>query len=226
MPEATDGAPGAGGADAAAELRALLERVERLKAERDGLERELKDVTLDLRERFLGALAADGAVDEPALTAGALGAALAPLRARAAALAAEQERLEGALRAAHARLAAAGGGGGRRGAALGRLCAAHDAYADLTANLKEGVKFYNDLTQLLVTFQNKISDFCFARRTEKEELLKDLTQDAARVQRPAPAPPQQPRQPQPAQEVTFWFSIRWRSRLNHGYVKSNDYFFN
>ncbi|XP_059054512.1 programmed cell death 6-interacting protein [Achroia grisella] len=186
---AADAAP----TDAAAvhKLRELMENVETMKAERDALEAELKDTTVDLRERFLSALAADGALDEPALSAAALGAALAPLQRQVSETLQRQEALVSELQSAHAALMAASGGASGRDRALGLLAAAYDAFQDLTGNLKEGVKFYNDLTQLLVAFQNKVSDFCFARKTEKDELLKDLTQEASRAPpRPAPAPPQ------------------------------------
>lgn len=43
------------------------------------------------------------------------------------------------------------GGASNRDEVLGKLCAAYDAYQDLTGNLKEGVKFYNDLTQVKLT---------------------------------------------------------------------------
>lgn len=43
---------------------------------------------------------------------------------------------------------AARGGASGRDAALARLCAASDAYHELSDNLREGVKFYNDLTQV------------------------------------------------------------------------------
>ncbi|XP_047531932.1 programmed cell death 6-interacting protein [Vanessa atalanta] len=192
MPDAPAAAAGAApDADALRTLRSLMLTVEEVKAERDAIESELKSATVDLREKFLAALAEDGAVDEPALSAGALGAALAPLQRRAQESLARQEALAEALQRAHAALMASRGGASGRDEALGKLCAAYDAYQDLTGNLKEGVKFYNDLTQLLLAFQNKVSDFCFARKTEKDELLKDLTQEASRAPpRVAPAPPQ------------------------------------
>ncbi|XP_045768012.1 programmed cell death 6-interacting protein [Maniola jurtina] len=183
--------PTGGDGDIVRTLRNLMNTVEEIKSERDAIESELKSATIDLREKFLSALAADGAVDEPAISAGALGAALAPLQRRAKESLARQETLAEELQRNHAALMETRGGASNRDEVLGKLCAAYDAYQDLTSNLKEGVKFYNDLTQLLVAFQNKVSDFCFARKTEKDELLKDLTQEASRsTQRPAPSPPQ------------------------------------
>lgn len=143
-------------------LRAHMRDVEALKAERDAIESELKDATVDLKERFMAALAADGAVDEPALSAAALGAALAPLRARAGETLRRQEALLAGVQADHAALSAARGGGAgaaERERALARLCAAADAYQDLTANLQEGAKFYNDLTQVLYLYARSFYSF-------------------------------------------------------------------
>ena len=53
-----------------------------------------------------------------------------------------------------------GGGSNARDDMLKKLAAANDAYFELKGNLQEGTKFYNDLTQLLVTFQSKVITTC------------------------------------------------------------------
>uniref|UniRef100_A0A182NM27 Uncharacterized protein n=1 Tax=Anopheles dirus TaxID=7168 RepID=A0A182NM27_9DIPT len=50
------------------------------------------------------------------------------------------------------------------------MAAAYDVFTDL--------QFYNELTDILLVFQSKISEFCVARKTEKEELMKVLMNES------------------------------------------------
>lgn len=176
---------------AAVKLRSLMESVETIKAERDVIESELRSATVNLKDQFLAALAADGAINEPALSLAEIGKAVAPLQSQVQDNLTRQETLIQDIKLAQEEFAAESGSSNQSSdTTFTQLATAYDVFTELQHNLQDGVKFYNDLTQLLITFQNKISDFCFARKTEKDELLKDLTQQASRqAQPPTPSIP-------------------------------------
>ncbi|KAL6268421.1 hypothetical protein P5V15_001557 [Pogonomyrmex californicus] len=158
------------------QLRKLMEDVATLKSVRDTIENEFKFAANDMKTTFLSALAKDGAIDEPNISVESLGKCYGPLQKQVRESIAQQEELIAKIQSCHAEFTnEQAGTGSAREAMLCKLASAYDAFKELKNNLVEGAKFYNDLTQLLVVFQNKISDFCFARKTEKEELLKDLT---------------------------------------------------
>lgn len=187
---------------AAQKLRTLMESVETIKAERDVVESELRSATVNLRDQFLAALAADGAINEPALSLAEIGKAIAPLQSQVQDNLSRQEALIQDIKQAQQDFVAESGSSNQTtDASLTQLATAYDVFSELEHNLKDGVKFYNDLTQLLITFQNKISDYCFARKTEKDELMKDLTQQASRqAQPPTPNIPAHLASTTPAQE--------------------------
>ncbi|CAH1990718.1 unnamed protein product [Acanthoscelides obtectus] len=189
-----------GDSSAVATLRQLMEEVETIKAEREATEAELKSATTDMKDSFLSALAKDGAINEPALSFDNLGKTYGHLQKQVQEGIEKQGPLIERIKNAHAQFVSErGSSAGGRDAMMSSLAAAHDAYRDLLNNLQEGTKFYNDLTQMLVQFQNKVSDFCFARKTEKDELLKDLTQASSRtVSTPTPATPSYHQDPPPS----------------------------
>lgn len=165
---------------AVAHLRSLMDAVETIKAERDVIESELKSATVDMKDQFLQALAQDGAID-PSLAVGHVGKSLNPLQKQVFESVNRQQTLIQDIQAAHQQFTAeCGSGTNKRDQMLSQLASAYDIFTELQHNLQEGTKFYSDLTQLLIVFQNKVSDFCFARKTEKEELLKDLAAESSR----------------------------------------------
>ncbi|XP_055628547.1 programmed cell death 6-interacting protein [Toxorhynchites rutilus septentrionalis] len=166
-------------------LRALIENVDKIKAERDVIELELRSATIDLKDKFLAALASGEAINEPALSLAEIGKNISPLQGQVQDSLSCQETLMRDIKDAQEQFVTESGSSDQsKDSFLTQLATAYDVFSELQQNLRDGVKFYNDLTQLLITFQNKVSDYCFARKTEKEELMKDLTQQASKQIQP------------------------------------------
>uniref|UniRef100_A0A671U401 Programmed cell death 6 interacting protein n=1 Tax=Sparus aurata TaxID=8175 RepID=A0A671U401_SPAAU len=187
-------------------LRSQLAQLEEVKKERETLEGEIKAVTFDMSVCFLTALAQDGAINEEQLSLAQLDQLYGSYNQRVQASLRTQEELLGQVQVTShqefSSLKQSNTEANQREEVLKKLASAHDSYVEISSNLREGTKFYNDLTEILLKFQNKCSDIVFARKTERDELLKyaddylshiDLCDISFYLQTP---PAQQQQQPQ------------------------------
>uniref|UniRef100_A0A915INI9 BRO1 domain-containing protein n=1 Tax=Romanomermis culicivorax TaxID=13658 RepID=A0A915INI9_ROMCU len=142
---------------------------------------------------FLKAMSDSGVIaNDEDLSSEKLNELYGPLRSSVSESIHKQEKLMEQIQIANEKFmrVKGSGSGAERENILKMLVNAHDAFIELDSNLKEGTKFYNDLTPLLVRLQQKVSDYCFARKTEKEDLMKDLQMNI--VNQATGAAPNQP----------------------------------
>lgn len=140
-----------GSESAKANLKRLMHDVENLKSQREALETNIKNLTFDLKTPFLSALAQDGAINEPAISVELLGKAFNPLEQQAKDSLERQETLVAAIQQNSDEYFGRKPGTdtiSRRDQVMRQLAEGYDAFTDLQNNLKEGTKFYNDLTQV------------------------------------------------------------------------------
>ncbi|XP_044893845.1 programmed cell death 6-interacting protein isoform X5 [Felis catus] len=156
-------------------LKSLLTNLDEVKKEREGLENDLKSVNFDMTSKFLTALAQDGVINEEALSVTELDRIYGGLTTKVQESLRKQEELLKNIQVSHqefSKMKQSNNEANLREEVLKNLATAYDNFVELVANLKEGTKFYNELTEILVRFQNKCSDIVFARKTERDELLK------------------------------------------------------
>ncbi|XP_023235406.1 programmed cell death 6-interacting protein-like [Centruroides sculpturatus] len=175
-------------------LKQLMDQVDALRSEREVLESELKSATTDMKSKFMSALSEDGAINEHNLSVETLGEVFGLLQKQVRDSIAKQETLTAQIQEANTEFCNSRSGDrgtSQRDAKLSELASAYDAFMELTSNLEEGTKFYEDLTYILIKFQNQINDFTFARNTEKEDLCRELQRNIAnQAAHPTPSLPE------------------------------------
>ncbi|XP_055343943.1 programmed cell death 6-interacting protein-like [Paramacrobiotus metropolitanus] len=155
-------------------LRLLLDTVDAIKLTRENAENDLKAAVVEIKPRLLQepSMPADAVY---ALSVEELNRVLGPIQKSIHETFTLQQTIMPEIQQLNAEFCqqkSANKSAEQRETVLKDLAAAYDAFMELKANLNEGAKFYGDLTELLLKFQSKIGDFCFARNAEKEELLR------------------------------------------------------
>ena len=161
LPSEARGAGGHLSSPPAQKLRSLMREVEALKQEGQQLEDELKGKTFDdMKNKFMSALAADGAINEEALSVESLGETYGPVQKKIRDWITKEDDLMCRIQVAYSdfsELKNNSGSGNQRDAFLSSLAEAHNNFEEITQNIEEGTNFYNDITKLLINLQNKVS---------------------------------------------------------------------
>ncbi|KHJ42964.1 BRO1-like domain protein [Trichuris suis] len=159
-------------------LQEMMNQVTELKRDREEIEKEFENAKLEMTPIFLRAFAESSIVVEEAVSKKHLDETFSPIQTLVTESIQAQEKLTDAILNANEQFVREKGADSSidRDNMLRMLANAHDAFLELHANVKEGTKFYNDMTPLIVRLQQKISDFCFARKTEKDDLMRDVQQ--------------------------------------------------
>lgn len=179
-------------------LRQLMSDVEELKKTRSEVEEKFKNLDLEpIKKRFEDASKSqDSVFNDDAMVAEVLGEVLGPLEKRARQTKDKQDALVKEIQCANDDFVELRGGSSslamERDKFFSRLAVAYDSFNDLLRHLQEGTKFYNDLTQILVGVQTKVDDYCYSRKIEHDELIKNLGDTPASKNTSSSAPNQQP----------------------------------
>ncbi|KRZ69476.1 Apoptosis-linked interacting protein [Trichinella papuae] len=195
-------------------LKELLAMTDKIKRDRNDLEVKFKNATCDMKPVFMQALLRSDFINEEELSKDKLDECFASLRKAANATIEMQEKVSHQI--LHAlescsfqdavdKFVEEKGSlvNSDRENVLRSLTKAYDAYLELNANVTEGTKFYSDMTPLILRLQQKVSDFCFARKTEKEDLMRDLQKNIINDVREMPEkPPRRPPRPPPPSVAT------------------------
>ncbi|RNA12130.1 programmed cell death 6-interacting [Brachionus plicatilis] len=178
------------------DLRRLMDEVEALRNVREVLESEMKCIDSDaLTAKLISALSGSQGLDEHSIIQTELDELVGPMRKQVRENIQEQEKLLGYIEKANgefSREKVHNETSKMREQMLRNLASASDSYNELYNHLVEGVKFYNDLTPILIKFQSKVNDFVFARKTEKDDLMKEIQTSLSRpstASKPTRPPP-------------------------------------
>lgn len=166
------------------ELCRVCDQIEVLKAERADLldQLELVDLPPDFTKKLLKIYQEQGQITDYQMTLDVLNDRLQVVRECIRENLTKQDDLLAQLQSKAEAYFGTNNVSGKSEGLLTSLTAASEEYFLLLKDVQDGMKFYADVTERCLKTQAKIKDFCFARCTEKTELMADISSRLASVQ--------------------------------------------